>query len=272
MLSKLLLISLTTLFSSVFCDLEIESPLAGASYTGTGTIPVKWTDNGDYPEMKDITAMSFLLCTGSNSDIECFYTAAQNQNPATLNGQYNLAVTPARSKASNGQFFIQVYCATKDGGHAIHYSERFTLTGMTGTLKASSGEDEGAPPPELAFNNPDAAGAGANDQSKYIELAKTPYLSQTGRTRYAPVQLQAGSSVNRKLTASRRYPTSSVSLRQTWTERPIVLTTITPSPTYSMTQAVNWAGYKPDPTGYYAASEALSRTINAKSRRGYVDL
>lgn len=255
--------------SFVFADISILTPTAGSTFAATSSITVTWEDDGEKPSLSsDILTISILLCTGPNSNIQCFYTGVNAQTPTTLGGTYTFPLTAARALAANGQFYLQFYATTANSGYSIHYSPRFTLTGMTGTLQATAGSDVSPPAAQVVFNN------NAQSTANIFSLNTVEYTLQTGYVRYAPMQLQPPTKVTQKLSASRRYPTSAVSLRATWTEKPIQTSTVTPSPTYSIEQEVNWATWADEPTvvGYYAASEALSRTINAKSRRGYYDL
>ncbi|KAF5093502.1 hypothetical protein D0Z03_002383 [Geotrichum reessii] len=137
---------------------------------------------------------------------------------------------------------------------------------MAGTVRATDGGDDTPPPGSNTFNT------GSDDDAVILKSNTIPYLSQTGRIRYAPMQMQPGSKVTHALTASRRFPTSSVTYFSDYTLRPYQVTTKTPKWSYSIAQGPNWAATLPSPTGYYAASEALKRNINAKSKRGYMDL
>lgn len=248
----------------VFGDISITSPAAGATFTSSSTITIEIADTAASPSFAQIAAVTVLLCTGPNADINCFYTGIKGETLAALGTSIPFPITPAKALASNGLFYFQIYSTTTTGGDTIHYSERFSLTGMTGTLQATSGGDETPPNPVVNLNlniNP-------------LTANTVPYTLQTGLTKYAPMQQQPVSKVTLPLSASRRHPTSAVSYFTTYSQQPIQITTITPSITYSISQYVNYAAVAPNPTvaGYYAASEALSRTINAKSRRGYVDL
>lgn len=253
--------------SLAWCDISITAPVAGTSFSSSGSIVVKWKDSGAAPSLSDLTTITILVCTGPNAKINCFYTALPAQSLAGLNGQYSVPVASVAKLAASGPFFLQLY-ASGPGGFTIHYTDRFALSGLTGPLIPSDGGDTA--PPANVVNY--AAGGAAASTLNPLTGATVPFSLQSGAIKYAPMQMQPGPKVTHKLSATRRYPTSSVSYFTTWTMQPLQVTTMTPSITYSVSQYHNWAPVAPDPTGYYAASEALSRTINAKSRRGYLDL
>jgi hypothetical protein len=248
-------------------DYSISSPAAGQTFAASTPITIKFEDDGSVPAMTDLTSTQVLLCTGSNSAITCFSKSIVGTfTPSESTTSYDANLASLTSLGSNGRYFFQLY-SVGSGGSTIHYTERFTLTGMTGTTKATDGGDTTPPTGSNSFNT------GSSDDNAVILKSNTiPYLSQTGRVRYAPMQMQPGSKVTHALSASRRFPTSAVTYFTDYSLRPYPVTTKTPTWSYSVSQAPNWVATLPSPTGYYAASEALKRNINAKSRRGYVDL
>ena len=48
-----------------FADVEITSPAAGASVTGT-TLNIQWKDSGDQPPITDLVSYQMFLCAGGN--------------------------------------------------------------------------------------------------------------------------------------------------------------------------------------------------------------
>lgn len=135
--------------------------------------------------------------------------------------------------------FFQVISTLTEGGVAYSYSPRFTLTGMTGTTEPNyasvvtklDGADAGP-----AYEGPSdatATGTAAADGPFAV-----PYQSQTGLTKYAPMQ----SVPPTKITASSYtplYPTSSYSVAMTWLPPASILTTVTASQTFSVSSVEN---------------------------------
>ena len=128
------------------------------------------------------------------------------------------------------------------GGTVTNYSNRFSLSGMTGTFPATvttglsglSGTDGPA-----TENNFGAAGANAAASGGAIASgASVTYTLQTGPVRYAPMQGKPGTKITAK-SASPQYPTSSVSIAQTWLPTPVAVTTQTVIATYSTSSHAN---------------------------------
>ncbi len=123
------------------------------------------------------------------------------------------------------------------GGTVINYSDRFTLTGITGTfppnvedgIKQVSGNN--GPATENNINNNANAGAGGGAGFS------VPYTLQTGATKYAPMQGKPGTKITAGK-ASAMYPTSSVVLANTFLPIPSQVTTLTMSGTYAPAQSI----------------------------------
>ena len=128
------------------------------------------------------------------------------------------------------------------GGTVTNYSNRFSLSGMTGTFPAAvttglSGLSGTSGP--ATENNFAAAGANAADAGGSVAAgASVTYTAQTGPIRYAPMQGKPGTKITAK-SASPRYPTSSVNIAKTWLPTPEAITTQTISATYSTSSHAN---------------------------------
>ena len=129
-----------------------------------------------------------------------------------------------------------------DGGTVTNYSNRFSLSGMTGTFPATvttglSGLSGTNGPATL--NNYAAAGANAAAAGDSVVAGATvPYTLQTGPIRFAPMQGKPGTKITAK-SASAQYPTSSVNIAQTWLPTPEAVSTQTVSATYSTSSHAN---------------------------------
>lgn len=266
MLTLFLLLPLLSLVAADFSLSSMDSTVAASSSTA---IPIPFEDDGNSPKFSEISSTKVLLCTGSNSDINCLTTII-TFTPTASQTSVDVNLVPYLGLGSNGPYFFQFYSVATAGGFTIHYSPRISLTGMTGTLKATDGGDTAPPDSQV-----DVVGAGGDANSNdpnSLTMGQVAYTAQTGRTRYAPMQMQPPTKVTHSLKATRRMPTSSVSYFTAYQSKPYAVTTVTPSWSYTILQGPNWAPTQSQPTGYYAASEALKRKINAKSRRGYEEL
>ena len=107
----------------------------------------------------------------------------------------------------------------------INYSDRFTISGMTGTfapnvaagIEKVSGTD----------GPPSTSQKGAKVQAANGEEAVS-YTAQTGQIKYAPMMTPPGTKITAK-NASPRYPTSSVPIAKTFLPTPKQTTTVTAS-------------------------------------------
>lgn len=166
------------------------------------------------------------------------------------------------SMVPNGYYYFQVYAAYPQQGYSIHYTERFQLKGMSGpsTIKATATGD--TPGPQVSIEGVDGAGGAVNSKSFSIT-----YTLQTGKTRYAPMQMQPGSTITHSK-YSTRYPTSAVTYYSTKAKSPVVYSTITPGWSYSRKSYTNLATAQSFETSHYAASDKVKQaTLSAGDKR-----
>lgn len=125
----------------------------------------------------------------------------------------------------------------KDGSQVINYSDRFTLSGMTGTFpptyQAAIAKITGTTGP--ASTNQEAPAAAGGAQGAQGDYAVT-YTAQTGLIKYAPMQIPPGTKITAK-NVSPRYPTSSVQIAKAFLPTPKQTTTMTASLTVKPAQS-----------------------------------
>ncbi|ODV86056.1 hypothetical protein CANARDRAFT_197473 [[Candida] arabinofermentans NRRL YB-2248] len=256
--SNILLLLLLQLVSfKVYADVSIELPDSSTTYTVSDSevvVEIELSDDGDSPSLSDAESLTFTLCTGPNTDIFAVSDLAVITPAELTDDKYNATVKA--SVGASGKYYIQIY-AVYSSGYTIHYSDRFSLKGMTGT-HATSGTGD---PPDAELSASVTA-----DMSASFSVT---YTKQTGRTRYAPMQTQPGTKVTHS-TWSRRFPSSSVSYYSTAKPSPNVYSTITPGWSYTMSSLANYATPAPFPSevGWYAASARLqSASIDSSLRK-----
>ncbi|KAI5967465.1 KRE9 [Candida theae] len=255
---------LSALFVPVLADVGVTSPEEGDKFSGSSgeaSIKVSWKDNSDSDSdfaLSNVQSYTLSLCT-NGSPIQCLDPAIKSQK-LTSN---TATVTVKQSDAPSGYYFIQIYTVFKSGSTTTIYTPRFQLTdmeGTTGTLVVTvTGDQPGG--------QTSAASSAGGDTSASFTV---PYTLQTGKTRYAPMQMQPGSTVT-ATTWTPKYPTSAVTYYSTKHSKPVVYSTITPGWSYTASSEVNWATVAPYPTNWYAASERklskASITATKKKRR-----
>lgn len=256
--SSLIFTTLSVLITTVVGDVSISKPTKGSSYTVSGSnvqVAITWTESNANPKLSDIESYSFTLCTGPNTDIDGLEDTLKKVSASDVDDNtYTLSI-PA-SAGADGSYYIQVYATTSDG-YTINYSQRFTLKGMTGSKDPSGGDEASPPDGRTSINAGDETSTlAASDLSKSFSLF---YTSQTGKTRYGPMQTQPGSSISAS-SWTRKYQTSSVSYFSTLKHSAQVLSTITPGWSYTMSSAVNYASPAPNPSvaGWYNPSSKIT--------------
>ena len=143
--------------------------------------------------------------------------------------------------ADTTRSFLKIISAAT-GGTVINYSDRFTLSGMTGTfppnvqagIKDITGTSGPATENNVVDNADAAAGAGGGNFGQAYSL-------QTGLTKYAPMQKKPGTKITAK-TPSMQYPTSSFKLATTILPTPKQVTTVTQSAPHSASSIENPVG------------------------------
>lgn len=266
-------VSFLALLAAALADVRFTAPDGGAKFSGSSgpaLVKIAWEEDGanDAIDISKADSFTISLCAGTNSAIQCFksYLAAGKAS----DNLYTASIKA--SDAPNGNFFFQVLVKFPDNAQTIHYTDRFSLSGMSGsaTTKLLNGtpttlildSNDGAPDPQVAMGG---AGAGPVD-SKSFEL---PYTAQTGATRFAPMQQQPGTTVT-MTTWTRQFPTSSVLYALTFLSIPFQKTTITPGWNYTMQSAPNWAAPATFPNQWYAPKERVtpaSLTTASKQKR-----
>ncbi|KAK4960127.1 Cell wall synthesis protein kre9 precursor [Elasticomyces elasticus] len=243
---------LAALTPYVLADVEVTTPAAGGQIP-VGTLNIEWQDSGVAPALSALTSYTIQLVVGGNE--------ATSQTPLITCA--NAALFSAGSSAScvvpagvagptvNG-FFLQFTSVASEGGTVINYSNRFTITGMTGTTGAAQaqavtalGGATAGPPTQNNVNNGQAAGGGAAAGGAEFTV---PYNLQTGLTKYAPMQPVPPT----KMTVNNYtplYPTSAYTVATTWMPLPSIATTLTASQTMS---AAAQSNPNPDMAKYLA--------------------
>ncbi|KAH3670268.1 hypothetical protein WICMUC_004921 [Wickerhamomyces mucosus] len=239
---------LVFLISTVFCDVSVSKPSSGQTYTVSGstvTVPISWLESNSNPLLTEITSYKFEVCTGPNSLIDGIRETLVEVSSSDIT-DYSYDFEIESSVGADGLYYIQINAFTSEG-HTIHYSNRFTLSGMTGSKQPSGS----GTPPASQINL--ITGTSTLDAAQLSSSFALAYTLQTGITRYAPMQTQPGSTVT-ATTWTKRFPASSVTYYSTMRSSLDQSSTLTPGWSYTISSAVNWASYASDPTdngGWY---------------------
>nr|POE54503.1 cell wall synthesis protein kre9 [Quercus suber] len=247
-------LQLLALVSSALAYPVITSPAAGVALPATAPFTVTWTDTGS-PANAQLTTFTLTLYVGGNNPGTDAGAVGPVLSTTALVSAGSLSVTlseaalNAAGDLTNG-FYLEMISVATEGGTVKTYSDRFSLTGMAGQTAAAfvAGAQTvtGTTGPALvngAVNNA-AAGTTAGADGDMFDI---PYNSQTGLTKYAPMQ----SLPPTKITAKQYtplYPTSAVTIATTWLPIASIVTTSTMLVTYSVSSRENTAAPQSNPT------------------------
>jgi hypothetical protein len=132
------------------------------------------------------------------------------------------------------------------GGTITTFSDRFSITGMTGTtdpafVTAATAAGSTVPATVDATTNDAAAGAGAG-AADAGENSGVPYADQTGLIRYAPMQSVPPTKITKKDTKP-LYPTSAYNIATAFLPTPSATKTVTASQTFSADSMENTVSF-----------------------------
>ncbi|CDO94154.1 unnamed protein product [Kluyveromyces dobzhanskii CBS 2104] len=239
----------------VLADVSVTSPKPGSSYAASGgnlEIEIVWEDDGESPGLDEVTEYQFLLMTGTDLDILPVETSGSIK-PSAVTG-YKYAATFSADSAPDGTYFIQIFAAYSSG-YTMHYSGRFKLTGMDGTLSVSvaSVTETNGPAEQISLRS-------ASIDSRSFTI---PYTAQTGVSRFAPMQQQPGSTVT-LATWTRKYASSAVTYYPSLINSLQQKTTITPGWSYTRNSDYNYATPALFPTengGWYDPKDRQTMSV-----------
>ena len=135
--------------------------------------------------------------------------------------------------------YLQMISTAKEGGTVINYSDRFTITGMTGSttaaIKSAVTALGGSTAGPATVNDVVAGGGAAPAVSVPAGGAgyNVPYAKQQGTIRYAPMQSIPPTKITQK-NASPLFPTSAFTIAKQMLPIPSIVTTLTEPQTFSV--------------------------------------
>ncbi|KAF2774366.1 hypothetical protein EJ03DRAFT_370451 [Teratosphaeria nubilosa] len=244
---SLTLLAATTPF--VLAAPKVTVPAAGGTLAA-GKVSVTFEDDGTSPAISELSTYTVQLMVGGNAD--------DNSLPLTTivtNGEWSSSLTASGTitaglagNTANG-FYFKITSVATAGGTYISYSNRFTMSGMTGTTPAEY---------TTAVTALNGATAGPTPINQIAAAAQTaaamtgdpytiPYYLQTGPVKYAPMQPVPPTAITAK-TYSPLYPTSSYSLATTYLPLPSITTTQTQAQTFSVSSIENTIAAQAAPT------------------------
>lgn len=142
------------------------------------------------------------------------------------------------SRASSLSCSFLKMVSSGPGASVINFSDRFTLTDMTGSFSDKVKEKV------LSISDPSGLRIRAYHEREQLEKRQNvgaytiPFGEQTGATRYAPMGKKPGTKITAK-TASRQYPTSAYTIATTYLHEATIQTTLSATATYTASSIEN---------------------------------
>ncbi|KAM3419872.1 hypothetical protein BST61_g3201 [Cercospora zeina] len=243
------LLSLTALFATTaLADVKFTTPAAGATISA-GSISIKWDDSGNTPRLSDLTTYQIQLMQGGNDDGTSVALAVLSAKGAHSAGTSAVGtIDPTISGNVKNSFYLKMTSVAKEGGQVINFSDRFSISGLTGTAPASvvtaMKSVTGSAGPATIDQVSNNAGAGAGADAGSFDV---PYAEQSGPTRYAPMQGIPPTKITvNKFTPL--HPTSPYTIATTWLPIATIQTTITQTQTFHVSSIENPAQAQAGPT------------------------
>ncbi|KAB8291698.1 hypothetical protein EYC80_006496 [Monilinia laxa] len=226
-----------------------SAPAAAAAIQKAGTaFTVTWADNGDAPSIADLSTYTLDVCAGSSSGTDLEVVSSVSSG-TTLGSTLSTTVTVPATKGGSvtNAYFMRMVATATAGGTVTVYSNRFSISGMTGTF-SSTFTITGTAGPATVNTVADTAASSSSAASADDGVFATPYQSQTGLTKYAPMGLMPGTTITATNT-SPQYPTSSVDIATAYLSPPTIDTTLTQPQTASYNSHANTGAAASMPTG-----------------------
>ncbi|CZT53278.1 related to KRE9 Cell wall synthesis protein [Rhynchosporium secalis] len=227
--------------SLVSADVKFIAPAAGASIVGGTAFTVAWAETGDAPALADLSSYTLFLFSGSNTAPTQLYQLSASTF-AAAGKSVSVTVPVNTGGVGTNAYFLGMLSVATAGGTVWNYSNRFTLTGMTGTfdptvaaaVKAVSGST-GPPSVNKVAQDADPIGTSVGEGAW-----ATPYNMQIGNTKYAPMQPVPPTTIT-ATNLEPLWPTSAVRFASTFLPLPSQVTTLTQANTYSISSRANTA-------------------------------
>ncbi|KAB8232343.1 hypothetical protein ETB97_011083 [Aspergillus alliaceus] len=228
-----------SLLSTALADVEFTAPTRGTVIESGDVITAHWKDSGKSPRVSELVQYDLYLCAGGD-------TLGSHEDVAVLikdgvfarGNSVSFKIDPEVGGNEPNAYFLKIVASGPDT-IVENYSDRFTLTGMTGAFSSNleneiSSLNMGYEQEELRKRQ--AAGA-----------YTIPYQLQTGPTRYAPMAKKPGSTIPTDKSPTPQYPTSAYDIATAYLPVPTVQTTVSASLTYSVSSIENTASPAPHP-------------------------
>ncbi|KAI9699194.1 MAG: hypothetical protein M1820_007273 [Bogoriella megaspora] len=243
-----LLSLIASLAPCVLADVEFITPAPGKGYPA-GALSVSWQDSGSGTPLSELTNPVIYLMAGGNDDSSAI-PVIDPVTPGTFQGGTSTILQVAASKGASTKnaYYLKIVSAGAAGKQVINYSQRFSLTGMTGSFPP--GVADAVSKVSGSTDVPDTQESDGNSAAAAIPTGSvTLYMEQTGPIKYAPMQKQPPTKISAPKVPTPQNPTSAFAIAKTRLPIPTNPTsTATVSNTFSVQSIENTAAPAPMPS------------------------
>ncbi|PYI09088.1 beta-1,6-glucan biosynthesis protein [Aspergillus sclerotiicarbonarius CBS 121057] len=244
-----------SLLSTALADVEFTNPTAGTVIRAGDVVTTHWRDSGALPRLTELVQYDIYLCAGGDSPeshVVVLNTLATMQEDVALliknaafsrGNSVSFRIDPDVGGNDENAYFLRIVASGPEAS-VVNYSDRFTLTNMTGSFS-----------PLIVHGIHSAihaSGSPVNEGEEHEELRKRqmvgsytiPYPLQTGPTRYAPMAKKPGSTIPAG-SPTPQFSASPYTIATTYLPAATVQVTLSASETYSVVSIENTASPAP---------------------------
>ncbi|KAH1529814.1 Cell wall synthesis protein kre9 precursor [Aspergillus fumigatus] len=234
------------LLPCTLADVDFTVPTIGTNFKGGDVVTVHWCESGQSPRISELSQYDLSLYAGGDKADTQYEVAVLIKNGLFTRGNsVSIRIDPGVGGNEANAYFLKMVASGPEA-FAINFSNRFTLSNMTGSfpphlvddIRSLSNSDGYAVKEELRKRGVGAAYAAYT----------VPYPLQSGPTKYAPMAKEPGSTIPVKTKAPAPQFTASVyTIATTRLPPATVQATLSASATYSIVSVENTASPAPHP-------------------------
>ncbi|PYH95366.1 beta-1,6-glucan biosynthesis protein [Aspergillus ellipticus CBS 707.79] len=227
------------LISTTLANVEFTSPTIGSIIKAGDVVTAHWRDSDTSPRISELLQYNLYLCVGGETAGSYEDVALLIKDAVFARGNSVSFRIDANAGGDNGNAYYLKMVASGPEASVLTYSDRFTLTSMSGESSSPITSSKIYP-----LTNSTDFSVIENDgheklRKRQVEGAYTiPYHLQTGPTRYAPMAKKPGSTIPAR-SPTPQFPASAYTIATTYLPPATVQVTLSASLTYSVASVEN---------------------------------
>ncbi|RHZ58465.1 putative beta-1,6-glucan biosynthesis protein (Knh1) [Aspergillus thermomutatus] len=234
-------LSILLLLPATLADIDFTVPTVGTNFKAGDVVTAHWRESGRSPRISELSQYDlYLYAGGDTADTQHEVAVLIKDGLFARGNSVSIKIDPGVGGNEFNAYFLKMVASGPEA-FAINFSNRFTLSNMTGSF-----------PPHLvdeirSLSDPDGSAVKKDLRKRVVEAAYTvPYALQSGPTRYAPMAKKPGSTIPTKA-PSPQFSASLYTIATTWLPPATVQATLSATATYSVVSVENTASPAPHP-------------------------